>query len=147
VAARGDDDRGRREDLDPDRRIGFLAQADYLSAQLAQGLVAAEKVVETKVQIFNNRLDAALTGVFMVLVLIVVLDAARVWWRTLRPGGGIAPDAIPIPIIEGPTPAPGGATLSRALRGFARGFVGAARLGGDPRTALAERAATRKSCC
>ena len=130
----------------PDRRIGFLAQADHLAGQLAQGLVAPEKLVETKVLIFNNRLDAALTAAFMVLVAIVVLDAARVWWNTLRPGG-LAPDGIAIPVVEpGPQPAPSGATL-RALRGFARGFIGRVRLEGDPRAALAERAATRKSCC
>jgi hypothetical protein len=31
----------------------------------------------------------------MVLVAVVVLDAARVWWRTLRPGGAApAPEAV-----------------------------------------------------
>jgi carbon starvation protein len=68
-----------------DRRVGFLAQADYLAAQLAAGAVPPEKVLETHAVIFNNRLDAALTALFMVLVAVVVLDAARVWWRTLRP--------------------------------------------------------------
>jgi len=68
-------------------------------------------------------------------VLIVVLDAARVWWRTLRPGG-TAPDAIAIPVMDGPTPAPGGATLSSALRGFWRGFFG------DPRNT-----GSREHCC
>jgi carbon starvation protein len=67
-----------------DRRIGFLAQADWLSGQLAQGAIAPEKVRETHALIFNNRLDAAVTALFMALVAIVVLDAARVWWRVLR---------------------------------------------------------------
>jgi len=70
----------------PDRRLGFLAQADYLAAQLASGAIAAEKLRETQAFIFNARLDAALTALFMVLVAIVVLDAARVCWKTLRPG-------------------------------------------------------------
>jgi carbon starvation protein len=70
-----------------DRRIGFLAQADHLAAQLASGGIPAEKLAETQILIFNARLDAAVTGLFMVLVAIVVLDAARVWWQTLRPGG------------------------------------------------------------
>jgi carbon starvation protein len=69
----------------PDRRLGFLAQADYLAAQLASGAIAAEKLRETQAFIFNARLDAALTALFMVLVTIVVVDAARVWWKTLRP--------------------------------------------------------------
>jgi len=67
-----------------DRRIGFLAQADFLAGELAAGRIAAEKIVETRHVIFNNRLDAAVTAVFMALVAIVVLDAARGWWRTLR---------------------------------------------------------------
>jgi carbon starvation protein len=137
---------GSQKIFDPDRRIGFLAQADYLAGQVAQGLVAPEKLAETKVLIFNNRLDAALTGAFMVLVLIVVLDAARVWWNTLRPGG-LMPDAIPIPVDPGPQPAPGGATLFARLREFARGFTGLVPLRGDVRAALAERSAQRKSCC
>ncbi|HTO52986.1 MAG TPA: carbon starvation CstA family protein [Myxococcota bacterium] len=68
----------------PDRRIGFLAQAEYLASQLAQAAVAPEKLRETHAQIFNNRLDAVVTALFMALVAIVVLDAARVWWRILR---------------------------------------------------------------
>jgi carbon starvation protein len=77
----------------PERRIGFLAQADFLSAQLAAGQVAPEKLLETQTVIFNNRLDAAVTGLFMVLVAVVVLDAARVWWRTLRGPGAVAAGA------------------------------------------------------
>jgi carbon starvation protein len=76
----------------PDRRIGFWAQADFLSAQLAGGAVPPEKVLETQTLVFNNRLDAALTALFMAVVAIVVLDAARVWWREL--GGGRAAPAV-----------------------------------------------------
>jgi carbon starvation protein len=68
----------------PDRRIGFLAQADFLSRELASGSIPAAKVLETQTIIFNNRLDAAVTALFMALVAVVVLDAARVWWTTLR---------------------------------------------------------------
>ncbi|HKA14987.1 MAG TPA: hypothetical protein VKH41_08220, partial [Myxococcota bacterium] len=136
---------GSQKIWNPDRRIGFLAQADHLVGQLAQGLVPPEKLAETKVLIFNNRLDAALTGAFMVLVAIVVLDAARVWWRTLRPGG-FTPDAIAIPVESGPQPVSGGAAL-RAARGFVRGFAGLGALRGDVRAELARRSAQRKSCC
>jgi carbon starvation protein len=73
-----------------DRRVGFLAQADFLAGELAAGRVPVEKIAETQHVIFNNRLDAAVTALFMVLVAIVVLDAARVWWRTLRAGAAPA---------------------------------------------------------
>jgi carbon starvation protein len=67
-----------------DPRLGFLAQANQLSEQLASGAISAEKLRATKVLIFNNQLDAAVTGLFMILVVVVVGDAARVWWKTLR---------------------------------------------------------------
>jgi carbon starvation protein len=75
-----------------DRRIGFLAQADHLAAQLASGAIAEDKVFATQQVIFNNRLDAAVTALFMVLVAVVVLDAARVWLRTLSGAQPLAPD-------------------------------------------------------
>jgi len=79
----------------PQPRIGFLAQAQDLAGRLAAGAIPPEKIAETQVVIFNARLDAALTGLFMILVGVVVLDAARVWWRTLRPpGAGEAPEAV-----------------------------------------------------
>ena len=75
-----------------DPRIGFLAQAEALTQKLANGLVPPEKLLETQTVIFNARLDAAVTALFMTLVAVVVLDAARVWWQTLRPAApGLAP--------------------------------------------------------
>ena len=79
---------GWQKIFDADRRIGFLAQADFLAGQLAAGAIPAEKLFATQQVIFNNRLDAAVTALFMVLVAVVVLDAARVWlraWRGARP--------------------------------------------------------------
>jgi carbon starvation protein len=67
-----------------DPRLGFLAQANQLAEQLASGAIPAEKLRATQILVFNNQLDAAVTGLFMILVVIVVGDAARVWWRTLR---------------------------------------------------------------
>ena len=34
-------------------------------------------------QLFNNRVDAAVTAMFLVLVTIVVLANARTWWQLL----------------------------------------------------------------
>ncbi len=65
----------------PDRRIGFLAQADHLAAELAAGRVAPDQIAATQRVVFNNQIDAAATALFMVLVAIVVVDATRVWWR------------------------------------------------------------------
>ncbi len=73
-----------------DRRVGFLAQAEFLRAQLASGVVAAEKQRELQTVIFNNRLDAAITALFLVLVTVIVLDAARVWRARLRASAATA---------------------------------------------------------
>ena len=51
--------------------LGFLAQAD----QLARG----PQTAVTAALIFNNRLDAVVTGVFLVLVATVLVDSIRSW--------------------------------------------------------------------
>jgi carbon starvation protein len=65
-------------------RIGFLAQADQLEAALASGNVAAAQISATNTQIFNARLDAALCGIFIVLVTLIIVDSVRVWIGVLR---------------------------------------------------------------
>ncbi len=62
--------------------VGFLALARGLEAKVAAGGPAAEVAV-WQAQILNNRIDAAVTGTFMVLVLLVVAANARVWWQLL----------------------------------------------------------------
>ncbi len=64
----------------PDPRIGFLAEASGLSAQLASGTIAAAKVAETQHLIFNLRLDAAVTAIFACLVLVILAESGRTWW-------------------------------------------------------------------
>jgi carbon starvation protein len=75
----------------PDRRVGFLAQADHLTGQLASGVIPEVNRLTTETVVFNARMNAFVTGLFMLLVVIVVADAARVWLRTLR--GGTRPTA------------------------------------------------------
>jgi len=57
--------------------IGFLAQADKLAA--SDTVSAAAQTL-----IFNARLDAAVCGVLMALVAVVLADSARVWIGILR---------------------------------------------------------------
>jgi carbon starvation protein len=64
--------------------LGFLAQADKLETALRMGAMAAAKAAETRALIFNARLDAALCGIFLVLVTTIVLDSIRVWIAILR---------------------------------------------------------------
>jgi carbon starvation protein len=67
----------------PQPRIGFLAQARVLGAQLAAGTVPAARVAEVERLIFNNYLDAVVAGVFAVLVFVLLIEAAGEWYRIL----------------------------------------------------------------
>jgi carbon starvation protein len=62
--------------------IGFLAQADKLAAALAGGAVA--NAAATRALIFNARLDAAICGILMMLVAVILVDSVRVWAGILR---------------------------------------------------------------
>jgi len=77
----------------PHVRIGFLAHAADLSSKLTAGQIPAEKIAETQALIFNDRLDAAVTGLFMMLVLVIVAESAREWIRVLR-------GQRPVPVAE-----------------------------------------------
>jgi carbon starvation protein len=68
----------------PAPRVGFLAQASALQASLDAGAVGAARVAATQAQIFNNRLDAALCGIFIVLVTTILVDSVRIWVGVLR---------------------------------------------------------------
>ncbi|MCZ2150573.1 MAG: carbon starvation protein A [Bryobacterales bacterium] len=65
-------------------RIGFLSQADQLRNLMDSGKVAASRMVETQTLIFNNRLDAAVCGIFLILVTAILLDSLRLWAGILR---------------------------------------------------------------
>src|SRR5688572_10385039 len=64
-------------------RVGFLALASQLEAALAAGKVPAAQIAATQTQIFNNRLDAVVCGVFLVLVTTILLDSIRLWTNIL----------------------------------------------------------------
>jgi carbon starvation protein len=58
--------------FDPDPRIGFLAQAGQLAAAGGNARL-----------IFNNRLDAAITGLFLAMVALILLESLRRWLEVL----------------------------------------------------------------
>jgi carbon starvation protein len=64
-------------------RIGFLAQASILEQQIAEGRVPQAKIADTRRVAFNNRLDAAVTGFFALLILALLVEAALQWHRIL----------------------------------------------------------------
>jgi len=67
----------------PNTRMGFLAQANALAAQLAAGKVSAAKVVEAQRNIFNLRLDAVVTAVLAAMILVLLAEALVQWYVIL----------------------------------------------------------------
>jgi len=63
--------------FDPNPRIGFLAQASVLAAGPAPMSTATGRLI------FNNRLDAAVTGILVLMVTLVLVESLRQWWGIL----------------------------------------------------------------
>jgi carbon starvation protein len=51
---------------------------------MAAGQVPADKLAQTQTLIFNNRLDAAVCLVFVLMVAVIVIDSVRVWAGILK---------------------------------------------------------------
>ncbi len=75
---------GYQKIFSPVPRIGFLARAAQLQVLLDSGQVPAAKIAETQTLIFNERLDAAVCGMFVILVAVILADSLRVWAGILR---------------------------------------------------------------
>ncbi len=69
--------------FDPDPRIGFLAYASALLAQIAAGQIPAVKLADAQRLIFNQRLDAVVTALLAVMILALLADALRHWYGLL----------------------------------------------------------------
>ncbi|EIT84677.1 carbon starvation protein CstA [Fictibacillus macauensis ZFHKF-1] len=76
---------GWQKIFSPLPKIGFLKQAEVTQAALDAGKLPAAipNADAAKQIIFNNQLDAVLTGIFMLLILGVLLDAMRIWYKVL----------------------------------------------------------------
>ncbi|HEY9714469.1 MAG TPA: carbon starvation CstA family protein, partial [Chroococcales cyanobacterium] len=75
----------------PSPALGFLAHARSILANLQHD----DKFVTNQILAFNDYLDAALGGVFIVLVLIVVFEAVRVWLNpNIKPTPGTGTFAL-----------------------------------------------------
>jgi carbon starvation protein len=71
-----------------DPKLGFFAQRDKFQAALDAGdVVAPAKSVDDMHSIVtNSTVDGVLAALFAVLIVVVILDAARVWVRVIRSG-------------------------------------------------------------
>jgi carbon starvation protein len=70
--------------MSADAHIGLLAAARALAARLAAGTLPGQTAAVAPQLIFNQRLDAWLTGLFTAILWLVIIDTARVCVRRLR---------------------------------------------------------------
>ncbi len=69
--------------LSPMTNVGFLSHAALLRSELA-GPVTAKRAAEIARLIWNDRVDAAMTVVFIAVVVIILADSARAWLKYPR---------------------------------------------------------------
>jgi carbon starvation protein len=63
--------------------VGFLSHASKLAAEAATPGIAESRAAEIARLIWNDRIDAALTGFFIAVVIVILADSARAWSRLL----------------------------------------------------------------
>jgi carbon starvation protein len=76
---------GFQKIFSPQPRLGFLSHARVFSEALAEGRVpaGAASVDAARQIIFNDRLDAAVAGFFMLAVIVILAASLREWWTVL----------------------------------------------------------------
>jgi carbon starvation protein len=74
---------GWQKIFSPEPRIGFLSHAAALENALAAGKITAAKIAETHAVIFNEKLDAVVCAIFLLLVSVILIDSVRVWFGLL----------------------------------------------------------------
>ncbi len=66
-----------------DTRLGFLAGARAMAAQIAAGKIPAARIADTHRLIFNLRLDAVVTIVLAGMILVLLVEAVIQWYGIL----------------------------------------------------------------
>ncbi|MBS0226144.1 MAG: carbon starvation protein A, partial [Proteobacteria bacterium] len=89
---------GWQKILHPNPKIGFLANAQKFSEAVARGevLAPAKSMQDMQRVIFNNQLDAALCGVFVIVVVLTAIFGIR---EMLRAHWSAAPTARETPYV------------------------------------------------
>jgi carbon starvation protein len=92
-----------------DPKVGFFAQREQFQAALDAGktsLGTAKTPDQMQQVVVNTTVDGVLAALFAILVIIVLVDAARVWIKALRAGGELPTHEDPY--VESKTWAPSG---------------------------------------
>jgi carbon starvation protein len=66
-----------------------------MQSAIDAGTIAAGKIAEAQATIFNDRLDAAVCGMFLIMVSLILVDSVRVWFRILSGARDVKVDEAP----------------------------------------------------
>ena len=88
--------------FDESPKLGFLANAHALEAQIASGAVAADAVTRTQHIIFNNYLNVGVTSLLVGLILFLIIEALSVWIRLLSGSKTVALNEAPYVATQWP---------------------------------------------
>ncbi|MEO5761922.1 MAG: carbon starvation CstA 5TM domain-containing protein, partial [Vicinamibacteria bacterium] len=69
--------------FDDSPKLGFLANAHAIEAQIASGAIAGDAMVRAQHLIFNNYLNVGVTALLVALILVLIFEALTVWLRIL----------------------------------------------------------------
>jgi carbon starvation protein len=86
---------GYQKIFSTDPRLGFLSHAELVKSQIASGTMEAARGARL---VFNDRLDAVVAGVFIIVVVLVVVMSVREWFLVLS--GRKAPVSRETPFVE-----------------------------------------------
>ena len=70
--------------FDDSPKLGFLANAHALEAQIQSGAITGDAVARTQHLIFNNYLNVGVTGLLVVLILFLIFEALTLWVKILK---------------------------------------------------------------
>ncbi|NBE97035.1 carbon starvation protein A [Nonomuraea sp. KC401] len=100
----------------PDPTLGFFSQRDRYQTALDQGqlLAPAKSVGEMEQIVINSTVDGVLAALFAILIIVVILDALRVWIKVIRSGETLP--TAEAPFEESKILAPAGLIATREER-------------------------------
>jgi carbon starvation protein len=81
----------------PDPKLGFIAHAHLVEGWVASGTLPAvvKTVVDARRMIFNDYLDAAVAGFFMLSVVVILADSIREWMAVLAGRKKVVSSEVP----------------------------------------------------
>ena len=78
---------GAEKIFSPMTNVGFLSHAAMLAREAGAPGMTAARAAEIGRLVWNDRIDAALTAFFIAVVVVILTDSTRVWFKLIRGTG------------------------------------------------------------